>query len=242
MAVVLNLVATLAFFVKGVAGFGPALFLVPLWSLFLPIKTVIPATAFLLFLANLPMLFFVRTHLKPRRDLPVAAVYALGIVLGTELLITLPEVAIRKMLGSVLLAFAIWVVFKPIAPLHPPPLGPSEVARLLLVSFTGGFLVGFLGAGALPFLMYIPLRYPKNEARAIFTAVFALGTLAWTATYAFTGLLGKNEVFLALNALPGMLLGLLLGQWVAGRIPPERFNKLIGLLLVYPALRLLLGN
>ncbi len=239
VAALLNLVALLAFFVKGVAGFGPALFLVPLWSLFLPLKTGIPATAFLLFLANLPMLALVRRHLDARRDLAAALPYALGIVLGTRLLLVLPEAALRRVLGGVLLAFAGWILLRPAAPERPPAPGGGEALRLALVGFSGGFLVGMVGAGALPFLIYTPLRYPKDQARALFTAVFALGTLVWTATYAAVGLLGRAEVGLALSALPGTLAGLALGQRVAERLSPEGFARLVGLLLVYPALRLL---
>ncbi len=239
MAFVLNLVALLAFFVKGVAGFGPALFLVPLWSLVLPLKTVVPATAFLLFLANLPMLFLVRRHLNPRRDLAAAVPYALGIVLGTRLLIALPETALRRVLGALLLLFAAWVLARPRPPKRAPGLSRGELFRLMAVGFSGGFLVGMVGAGALPFLIYTPLRYPKDQARALFTAVFSLGTLVWTASYALFGLLGKAEAAIALSALPGTLAGLAVGGRVAGRLSPEGFARLVGALLVIPGLKLL---
>jgi len=240
--VLLNLVAVLAFFVKGVVGFGPALFLVPLWSLFLPLKTVVPATALLLFIANLPMLALVRRHLVPARDLPAALAYALGIVLGTPLLLSLPETALRRILGAVLLVFAGWIFLRTRPPRRPPRLDRREQLRLVLVGFSGGFLVGLVGAGALPFLIYTAWRYPKDEARALFTAVFALGTLVWTASYAGAGLLGKDQAAIALSALPGMLLGLALGQAVATRLSPEQFRRALGILLLYPGLRLLLGG
>ncbi len=58
-----NLLALFAFAVKGLAGFGPALFIVPVLGLLWPLKLVVPYTAFLLFLANLPMLWLVRKGL-----------------------------------------------------------------------------------------------------------------------------------------------------------------------------------
>ena len=238
MAFVLNLVALFAFFVKGVAGFGPALFLVPLWSLFLPLKTVVPATAFLLFVANLPMLFLVRRHLNPRRDLAAALPYAAGVVLGTRFLVALPEATLRRVLGVLLLAFAAWVLTRPRVPQKSPRLSLGERLRLAAVGFSGGFLVGMVGAGALPFLVYTPLRYPKDEARALFTAVFALGTLVWTASYLLFGLLGKEEAGLALLALPGTLAGLWLGNRAAGRLSPLGFARAVGVLLVIPGAKL----
>ncbi len=241
MALLWNLIATVAFFVKGVAGFGPALFLVPLGSLLWPIKTVVPATAFLLFLANLPMLAFVRRHLNPRRDLAAALPYAVGIVLGSQLLLALPEATLRRILGALLLLFALWVLLRPSPPERAPAAGPAELVRLALVGFSGGFLVGMVGAGALPFLVYTPLRYPKDEARALFTAVFSLGTLVWSTTYAALGLLGGKEVGLALLALPGTLFGLWLGQRAAARLSPVGFSRLVGLLLLYPGIRLVVG-
>ena len=239
MALWLNLVAILAFFVKGVAGFGPALFLVPLWSLFLPLKTVIPAVAFLLFLANLPMLALVARHLNPRRDLAAALPYALGLVLGTRVLLSWPEARLRAVLGLVLLLFALWSLVRPRAPEKLPALDAAELFRLALVGFSGGFLVGMVGAGALPFLIYVPLSYPKDEARALFTAVFVLGTMAWTVTYWVTGLLTPFAVKTALYALPGTLLGLWLGDRLARRLSGPSFVRVVGVLLVIPALKLL---
>jgi len=240
VAFVLNLVALFAFFVKGVAGFGPALFLVPLWSLLLPLKQVqvVPATAFLLLLANLPMLFLVRRHLNPRRDLAAALPYALGIVLGTRCLLALPEAVLRRVLGALLLAFAAWVLIRPRVPSKSPRLSRGEQMRLAAVGFSGGFLVGMVGAGALPFLVYTPLRYPKDEARALFTAVFALGTLVWAGSYLLFGLLGKEEASLALLALPGTLAGLWLGNRTAGRLSPTAFARVVGVLLVVPGAKL----
>ncbi len=239
MTVLANAVALFAFVVKGLAGFGPALFIVPTLSLVSPLKTVVPYTAFLLFLANLPMLYLVRRHLNVRRDLPAALAYALGIALGTHALIALPEMLLKKALGLVLLGFALWIFFRPSEPSKPPKETPGETLRLGLASFGGGFLVGMVGAGALPFLIYVPLRYPKNEARALFTAVFALGTLAWTLSYAATGLLRLEQVKLAFFTLPGVLLGLGLGNALASTLSQRAFARALGGLLVLPALKLL---
>ena len=239
MVLLTNLLALFAFAVKGLAGFGPALFIVPVLSLFWPLKQVVPYTAFLLFLANLPMLWLVRKGLEPRRDLPAALAYAAGIVLGTRLLIAVPEERLKFALGLVLLTFALWSLVRLPTPATAPPLDRGERLRLFLVMISGGLIVGALGAGALPVFIYLPLRYPPAAMRALFTSAFGLGTLAWTLANWQAGLLAWPLVQLALLTIPGMLAGLLLGAWLFERLPRRGQVRLISLLLVPVALRLL---
>jgi len=235
----LNLLALFAFAVKGLAGFGPALFIVPLLSFFWPLREVVPYTAFLLFLANLPMLWLVRGGLEPRRDLPAAAAYALGLVLGTRLLVSLPEARLRFALGLVLLAFALWSLMRLPVPRIAPPPDAAELLRLALVMVAGGLLVGALGAGALPLFFYLPLRYPPAAMRAIFTSAFGLGTLAWTLANWQAGLLTAELAGIALSSLPGTLAGLWLGARLFEKLPQRGRMRAVALLLVPLALKLM---
>jgi len=234
-----NLLAVFAFTVKGLAGFGPALFIVPALALFWPLKQVVPYTAFLLFMANLPMLWLVRRGLEPRRDLPAALAYAAGVVLGTHLLLTLPEQTLKLALGVVLLTFALWALVRVPSPSAAPPLDRGELLRLLAVMVGGGLIVGALGAGALPLFIYLPLRYPPTAMRALFTSAFSLGTLAWTLANWREGLLTGRLALLALASLPGVLLGLALGAWLFTRLPQKGQVRAVALLLVPAALKLM---
>lgn len=239
MIVALNLLALFAFMVKGLAGFGPALFIVPLLSLFWPLRQVVPYMAFLLFLANLPMLWLVRRGLEPRRDLPAAAAYALGLVLGTRLLIALPEAQLKFALGLVIFIFAAWTLVRLPPPQTAPPIDAAELLRLGLVMLSGGLFVGTLGAGALPLFVYLPLRYPPAAMRALFTSAFGLGTLAWTLANWQAGLLTPELVRLALLSLPGTLAGLWLGARLFERLPQRGQLRAVGLLLAVVALKLM---
>ncbi|WP_457630289.1 sulfite exporter TauE/SafE family protein [Oceanithermus sp.] len=239
MLLLANLLAVFAFAVKGLAGFGPALFIVPVLGLFWPLKQVVPYTAFLLFLANLPMLWLVRGGLEPRRDIPAALAYALGIVLGTRLLIAAPETWLRFALGLVLLVFALWSLVRLPGPGAAPEPSVAEQLRLGAVMLTGGLMAGALGAGALPLFVYLPLRYPPESMRALFTSAFGLGTLVWTLANWQAGLLTWPLARLALLTVPGMLAGLALGTWLFARLPDKGRVRAVALLLVPVALRLM---
>ena len=63
--------------------------------------------------------------------------------------------------------------------------------------------------------------------------------MAWTVTYWVTGLLTPFAVKTALYALPGTLLGLWLGDRLARRLSGPSFVRVVGVLLVIPALKLL---
>ncbi|WP_457636625.1 TSUP family transporter [Oceanithermus sp.] len=160
-------------------------------------------------------------------------------MLGTRLLVMLPEVQLKLALGIVLLAFALRSLVRLPAPEAAPPLDAAELARLLAVMASGGLIVGALGAGALPLFVYLPLRYLPAAMRALFTSAFGLGTLAWTLANWQAGLLTGPLARLALLTLPGMLAGLFLGAWLFERLPGRGRVRLVSLLLVPVALRLM---
>ena len=97
----------LAYFIRGIAGFGSGLIAVPLLALFLPLTFVVPVILLLDFTASLVMggLDFKRVQW---REIAVLIPFTLiGVVVGTQLLVNLPMTPMLLILAAFILVFAI---------------------------------------------------------------------------------------------------------------------------------------
>ena len=99
------LTTVIAFVVKGLTGFGPALVMVPVFSYFLPFTEVVPISGALLFFSNLPLAFSGRGQLPKRSFIPAALGFGIGVALGGNLLVILPEAVLQQILGVTLIGF-----------------------------------------------------------------------------------------------------------------------------------------
>ena len=241
IAALLFITTAVAFVVKGMTGFGPALLIVPVFSLFMPLTEVVPISGALLFLSNLPLASSGWGQLKKRTFIPAALGFGLGVAIGGNLLVILPEAVLLKVLGLALAGFCLYQLWGGRAVEVSPPLSRGEQLRLLASASLSGVLVGAVGAGALPLIVYLGLRYPKQHFRLLITYVFLVGSATQVAVYGLRGLYTPEVSFTALWLVPAMALGLWLGNLFFGRVDQRAFNRAIGLVLALPAVQLLAG-
>lgn len=241
MTAVLVVTTVAAFFVKGLTGFGPALLIVPVFSLFLPLTTVAPISAALLLVSNLPLAWTGWGALQRRLFVPAALAFGAGVTMGGNLLLLLPEALLLRALGAVLLGFCLYQLWGGYEAGAPPRSSGAEVGRLVSASVSSGLMVGATGAGALPLIIYLGLRYPKTRFRLLITYVFLVGSLTQVAVYGLRGLYTREVIVTAGLLFAPMALGLWLGARSFGAVDQRRFNRAIGLILLLPALRLVSG-
>ena len=105
MLITFILTTILAFVIKGLTGFGPALVMIPVFSYFMPFTEVVPISGALLFFSNLPLAFSGRGQLPKRSFLPAALGFGIGVALGGNLLVILPEEVLQRILGATLIGF-----------------------------------------------------------------------------------------------------------------------------------------
>ncbi|WP_366655604.1 sulfite exporter TauE/SafE family protein [Fodinicurvata sp. EGI_FJ10296] len=234
-----NAVSFFGGFSKGLTGFGAPLVMVPLFSLWLPLTMAVPITILLSLVATVPMLRVVRQRIMPRRDLFVAACFALGASFGVHLLVTLPESALRAALGTVLVIFVSYMFLRTPVTTVSPAWTRREGAVLGSAAAVQGVLSGALGGGALPMVPYLAIRYERSDSRAIFVVVFTIGTVVQTAGYAYSGLIDAALLAIVGGAVPGMLFGLVLGAWMHPRVDARLFGRMIAVLLLFPALNMI---
>jgi uncharacterized membrane protein YfcA len=226
----------MAYFVRGISGFGSGLIAVPLLAHFLPLTFVVPLVLITDFSASLLLGWHVRKHARWDEILPLLPVGFIGVVVGATLLINAPRTPLLIVLGTIVLLFGLRSMLK----LH----GSRIISRLWSIpaGLIGGTISGLFGTGGPPYVIYLNHRLNQRaELRATMTGFFLLEGLWRIATFILAGLFYDIELITAtIAALPIIALGLWLGNHVHVRISPVHMQQLIGTLLFLSGASLLL--
>jgi uncharacterized membrane protein YfcA len=218
----------LAYFLRGITGFGSGLIAIPLLAHFLPLTFVVPMLLVLDFVASIVLSS--HTHLQVRWDeirflLPTSII---GILIGSFMLISLPREPLLVSLGLFVIFFGLRYVFnvhseKPISRWWAVPTG-----------FSGGLIGALFGTGGPPFVVYLSHRlHDKTQLRGTLSGLFLLDGAFRLVTFLSLGLLIQTDMFSALLlGLPIMGIGLYLGNKVHLGITQRQQLAIIGGLLL----------
>jgi uncharacterized membrane protein YfcA len=224
-----GIILLVAYFIRGISGFGSGLIAVPLLALKLPLTFVVPLILLTDFTASLVLgglnfKLVARDELK--RLLPPGM---LGVLLGTFLLVSLPKAPMLIGLGSFVILFALRnLIF---AGREPKPIATWWAWP---AAITGGTVGAMFGTGGPPYVMYLSHRlFDKGQLRATFSGLFFIEGLARIVTFLFTGLLLDADILLAyLGAMPVALAALWAGSHVHSRLSNAQMLRLISLILI----------
>lgn len=227
-------VLLLAYFIRGIAGFGSGLIAVPLLALMFPLTLVVPFILLLDFTASLLLGGLNLRKVRWDEAGPLIPFGIAGVALGTTLLVNLPKAPLLMALAVFVLIFAI----RSLLNLH----GEKPISRwwAMPASLTGGTVGGLFGTGGPPYVIYLSHRLKdKGELRATFSGVFFLEGLFRIASFLTAGLLMNMEVWQNYGlGLPVALLALYGGSHVHTGITQAQMTRLIGVLLLVSSVSL----
>lgn len=218
----------LAYFLRGITGFGSGLIAIPLLAHFLPLTFVVPMMMMLDLTAS--VVLSRHTRLQVRWDeirflLPSTIV---GIVIGSYLLVNLPREPLLVGLACFVIFFGLRYVFN----VH----GEKPISRWwsLPTGLSGGLIGAMFGTGGPPYVVYLSHRlHDKTQLRGTLSGLFMLDGGLRVITFLFIGLLLQEGMFSALlMAFPLMALGLYLGNRVHLGISRQQQLAIIGGLLL----------
>lgn len=219
----------LAYFVRGISGFGSGLIAVPLLALRFPLAEVVPFMLIMDFSASAlvgGVNFKQVAWTEIRRLLPVSLV---GVILGTSLLISLSTPLLLTVLSLFILAFALRSLLT-----QPGKFKPVSTRWAIPAALTGGAVGGLFGTGGPPYVIYLSHRIEdKTTLRATLSGLFFLEGLIRIATFLVVGLLHGSAVWLnSLMAAPIVLAALYAGSHIHSRLTNAQMIRLIGVLLL----------
>ena len=219
------LAAIAAGFVRGLAGFGLSVVLVPVLQLAIAPSAAVLVGIVSLFLIGLTDIGRIRRD-ADRSAIPIALIALACMPLGLWALVALAPGWARVLIALVSLGAFVLVVVplgKTAMPRH-PAMGLSG----FFTGFFGGF-AGMPGPGMAPF--YLRGRLEPKAARASMMAIFLVVTPLSALLFVWLDVGGWDEVKLALLLFPAVLVGDWFGHRAFGRVSKVQWQVATALVL-----------
>lgn len=161
----------------------------------------------------------------------------IGVVVGTVVLVTLPDQVLRVILGVFTLAAVVYKLasdrIKSLAYHH-------HNWHAYLAGSTSGFGSAVANVGAPPFTAYMLLQKASPiEFIGTTTLFFIIVNLSKLPGLLITGIMGTDEIVQTLAAIPVMLAGMWLGRRFIEWVDPRAFDAIMTGMLVLAAVALL---
>lgn len=222
-AIAIGLAAALvAGFVRGLAGFGLAILLVPVLALAIPPGEAVVAGNCLGFLIGLISL---RKQVgeTERSAWVIAGVAVLAIPMGV-----LALWAVAPDVGRLLIALVAVAAF--VAVLLPPrPHERPAKGETVATGIASGVLTGFAGMPGPPVVpFYLRRPIPPAVARASMMSVFLVTQGAGALTALVLGVATWRELLIALGLYPAVFVGNWAGSRAFGRVSPDAWRWIAG--------------
>lgn len=220
--VYLCLIALLAGFTQGLSGFGSVLVALPVLTYLLDLKTAVPLASTWGMTINIILLIQLRSHLSPKRILPLALASLPGIPLGVYILNTMPVWELEMVLGVLLVVLSLYFIWS-----------GGKTRRLsqgwaYAAGFGSGVLGGSLAMSGPPVIIYTALQpWPKDEIKSTLIGFFFLSGLVILGAQAASGLFTSGVLTWSLISIPFVVWGVFLGTWCYDRIDTNRYRQVI---------------
>jgi uncharacterized protein len=223
---------TLAFAVRGGAGFGGGVVMAPLLALVAPLAVVVPVSSALNMISGVTQGVRDWRKVAWRELIRIAPFSFVGVFLGIWLLARVDAQPLSKVFGGFIMLYAAYMlkskgVMPVIARRWLYPLG----AFLSLLAGTVGSLFG--GAAGPLYVMFLSaLKLERDRFRATITMIMV--TMGTTRVIGFlaAGMYTQKVLTLLLMGLPLVFIGGWIGARVVARLDQERFGRLVGCVLL----------
>jgi len=236
-----SLVVFAAYFLKGFSGFGPALVMIPFFTLIYDPGTAIVTSTIFDFLAGLLLFFSVIKQIQWKFVLSVFAALAFGAIFGSFLLGKIPVDLIKKIIGVTIIVFAIIIFFQKEGNHKIKISKKLDVLKYPIATF-GGFLGGFIGISGPPIIIYLKMLYEKSFFRTQLIGIFLLGAGWRSILYRINNITYNLSYYEFGIFLIIMILAAWAGSKLHLKVNEVVFNRVIAMILAVPALNLIFGN
>ena len=224
----------LAYFVRGMAGFGSGLIAVPLLSLISPVSAVVPLVVSLDYLGSASQGIKNLDQIAWKEQLALVPFMLVGVGFGLYVLRAAPTETLAHALGTFVILYAVYQLL---------PFPVLSGSRLFAVAcgLLGGLVGTLFGSGGPFYVIYLHLRrLEKTAFRATFSLNFLIDGGVRLAAFVVLGLFRWETLVSVAGALPIVAAGLFLGGHVQARFSQRTFVWLISALLIASGVGLLL--
>lgn len=213
---------------SGLAGFAMGLVVSAVWlHIISPVQTATLIVGYGLVTQSYAI-WKLRHALSWRKVLPFLVGGAIGVPVGAALLVHTDPSALRRGIGSLLIAYSVYGLAKPV--FQPIAFG---VSGELGIGFFNGMLGGLTGLTGIVATIACQVRgWSKDVQRTVFQPV-NLATIVMSAvSLSVAGAVTADTVKLYIVGLPLLLLGLWIGFKLYGKLDDVAFRRVVLFLLL----------
>jgi len=232
----------IAYVLKGVATFGPGIILVPIGALLIGAKELIIVISFLDLISNASLLKINKSLSTKSFLLPMVTAMMVGSAIGAGILVLVPGDYFDLIFGVLLVPLGLWIIFargnnSNAVVDHNLPDQPDK--KDLGFSFTSGCMGGLSGITGPVLAWHLGKRYSRHRFRDIMIPVLAASALMRVGVFAVSGAISIEIMTLVILALPGLFLGLWVGNKLFLQISQKWFSWIVGSLISISGIKLL---
>lgn len=239
------LVPLVAYLLKGLTGFGPALLMVPLFTVIDGAPAAILLATLFDCVAGWVMFWRLRRAIAFRPLAGFLLAISAGVAFGLLVVGSLPAGALRPLIGAILLiAAASGIRSTFVAPAHGRALrelSRGERALGLFAAFLSGVSGATLGISGPPFVIYCQRYLKKSAFRDSLVVIFVIESTVRTLGFALQGRFDAEVLGLAARLAPSMLIGLAAGMALHVRISPRVFAIVVAAVLTALGVKMVLA-
>ncbi len=232
---ILPAIAVVAFFLKGLTGFGPALIFIPIGALIFDPQSIIVASSFLDLTAGLIMWRRVRSVQSIPFLLGIVVAMSIGTVFGVYLLSAFPTETFRILLGIAVLILGLWFAvfrsrtsFGQLKERLPEKCNRKDIGYSAFAGISGG-LFGISGP---PIIWHLGKQYRMSTFRDLLIVFFVFAAIARIISFSVAGMVNYETMMYTVAGIPGLFIGLYFGTKVFLKIDEAMFSKAVGIALI----------
>jgi uncharacterized membrane protein YfcA len=231
-------IAFLAAGTQSLTGFGFALVMVPLLSLFWDVKLAVMTSTLVGSVSLVPLVVEVRRWLDLSKAFPLAMGGLVGVPLGLAIFTRIDADLLKVCVASLVIVASVLLYFAPRFRVGGPPLVGSVIAGTL-----SGILRASTSMGGPPLVLYVLGRETEVEAfRSTILAVFLFNSVLTVIGLIIAHQIGGDVLTATGVALPAVAAGLMAGAWLRSRVRQGLFRTVVLAVLVFTSIGVIVST
>jgi uncharacterized membrane protein YfcA len=229
----------LAYAIKGLTGFGPALIVVPFFTALLGIQYALPAAAIFDTIAGFLLLITVSKQISWKFCFPLMISIALGSFIGANTVFMVSSELIQILIGIFIFLFGIYLLLTNSQKILIKNINNQKVLiGATIAGFLSGIIGGMIGMSGPILVIYLKYFFSKEFFRTQLITIFLVANMVRLFIYYKGGLLSFEESKFFIACLPALLIGLLVGHILQVHISEKHFNRVVSSILILVSLKL----
>ena len=224
-----------AYFVKGFSGFGPALILIPSFTLLYNPVTAIAYSTIFDAIAGILLLVLVIKNIDWKFILPIILLMFAGAYFGVMFITRIPVQTLKLLIGIVLVLFIIILLSE--REDRFTFVKNTQKSFVYGMAFLAGFIGGITGITGPILVIIFKLKFEREAFRSQLIAIFTMGALWRLYLYYSHQLIPEFKAeFIYMVII--VLIALGIGHLFQNNMDEKRFNRYISFILIIPAVNL----